>query len=199
MAEEGILEKIEKIKLPIRILIIVGTVVLSSAVFVYWVHIPKTEAIEKTGKSIVKLNQELTRAKIRSKDLKKLNAQKAQVDIQFQEALRLLPDEKEIPSLLRKITQLGSDANLDFRVFIPQRERKRTLFYEIPVSIEVRGTYHDVAVFFDKVGHMERIMNIMDVSMKPVKDQSTMLVTQCTAMTYRIVGKSDAQPSKKKK
>ena len=199
MAEEGFLEKIEKIKLPIRILILVGTVAIASFLFIYFAYSPTVAETKKTKKEINDLNQKLTKAKIRSKDLKKLNAQKAQIDIQFQEALKLLPDKKEIPDLLRKITQLGTDSNLDFRIFIPQRERKRTLFYEIPVSIEVRGNYHNVAIFFDKVGHMERIMNIINVSMNPVKSRSTMLVTKCTAVTYRIVGQSDAKPKKKKK
>jgi type IV pilus assembly protein PilO len=59
----------------------------------------------------------------------------------------------------------------------------------VPISLEVRGTYHNVAVFFDKVGHMERIMNIRNVSMKPVSERSTTLVTTCDAITYRFKGK----------
>ena len=121
------------------------------------------------------------------------------MDAQFEEALKLLPDKKEIPSLLRKVTQLGNDSQLDFRVFVPQKETDRGFYMEIPVSIEVRGTYHNTVVFFDKVGHMERIMNILNVSMKPVSEQSTMLSTNCNAVTYRFKGKSDEKPPAPKK
>jgi type IV pilus assembly protein PilO len=89
---------------------------------------------------------------------------------------------------LRKVTELGNESNLDFRFFDPKKEIARDFYVEIPVSIEVRGKYHDVAVFFDKVGHMDRIMNIHNVSMKPVKAQSTTLTTKCDAVTYRFKG-----------
>jgi len=56
------------------------------------------------------------------------------------------------------------------------------------VSIQVTGNYHDVAVFFDKVGRMKRIVNIINVSMQPEKSLSTMLNTKCTAITYRFKG-----------
>jgi type IV pilus assembly protein PilO len=199
MADEGLFEKIEKIKIHFRILILVGAVVLFGAVFAYFVHIPKTTEIAKTKKNITKLNQRLTRAIKRSKKLPKLNAEMALRDTQYQEALRLLPDKKEIPNILRKITELANDAKLEFRIFVPKRERRRKLYFEIPIPIEVRGRYHNVAVFFDKIGHMQRIMNIKDVSMRPVKPRSTTLITKCTAVTYRLRGKARAKTPKKKK
>jgi len=199
MEGESFFEKIEKIKMPIRVLILVGTVAVFVALFFFLIHKPKTEEIAKTNKSIVKLKQELMLAKRKSKDLNKLNAEKAQADVQFREALKLLPNTKEIPSLLRKVTELGNASQLDFRVFSPKKEKSKEFYLEIPVSIEVKGGYHNVVVFFDKVGHMERIMNIHNVSMTPVKEGSTTLITTCDAVTYRFKGKVDAKASTKKK
>jgi len=135
----------------------------------------------------------------RSKKLPKLNAEKALRDTQYQEALRLLPNKKEIPNVLRKVTELANDSKLEFRIFVPKRERRRKLYFEIPIPIEVRGRYHNVAVFFDKIGQMQRIMNIKDVSMRPVKPRSTTLITKCTAVTYRLRGKASAKKTPKKK
>jgi len=199
MADEGLFEKIEKIKMPIRIAILVGTVVVIAGAFIYFVYLPKNKEIDRTTKNIEKITQDLKQAKRKAKDLKKLQAQKAQADLDFKEALRLLPEKKEIPNLLRRITQLANDSNLDYRTFVPQGERAQALFVEIPVAIEVRGNYHNVAVFFDKVGHMERIMNITNVSMKPIKSRGTELITTCTAVTYMIKGKPDEKAPKKKK
>lgn len=199
MADEGLFEKIEKIKIHFRILILVGTVVLFGGLFTYFVYIPKSTEIGKTKKNITRLNKRLTRVIKRSKRLSKLNAEKALRDTQYEEALRLLPNKKEIPDLLRKVTELGNDAKLDFRIFDPQRERRRRLYFEIPVNIEVRGGYHNVAVFFDKIGHMERIMNIKDVSMRPIKPRSTTLITKFNAVTYRLRGKASAKKTPKKK
>ncbi len=94
---------------------------------------------------------------------------------------------------------MANDSKLEFRIFVPKREKKRKLYFEIPIPIEVRGGYHNVAVFFDKIGHMKRIMNIKNVSMKPVRARSTTLITKCTAVTYRLRGKASAKKASKKK
>ena len=198
MDNTALFEQIEKIKMPYRLLIFAGTIVLLVALFIYFLYMPKAEQIEKTNKQIATLNQRLNKARIRARNLKKFEQEFAQVDAQFKEALKLLPNEKEIPKLLRNITQLGSDSALEFRLFVPKKERTGDFYMEIPVSLEVSGTYHNVAVFFDKVGQMERIVNILNVSMKPVKPRSTQLVTTCDAVTYRFKGKGDVKATRKK-
>jgi len=199
MKTGALFEKIEKIKMPIRIAIFLGTIVLLAGLFIWFIYLPKSEEIAQTRAEIATLQQKLNQAIVRAKALKKFEAEYAEVDAQFQEALKLLPNTKEIPSLLKSITQLGTDSQLEFLLFSPQRERPQDFFVEIPVSIEVSGTYHNVAVFFDKVGQMERIVNILNVSMSPQKDRSTTLTTKCDAVTYRFKGETDAKPQPTKK
>ena len=196
MESGSFIERIAQIKLPLRILILVGTVVLLSALFIWLVYMPKAEAIEKGQQENARLQQRLNQAKIRAKGREKFEQELAQVEQQFREALKLLPNEKEIPALLKKVTQLGTDSRLEFRLFKPQKERAQDFYMEIPVSIEVSGTYHDVALFFDRVGRMERIVNILNVSMKPNQERSTTLTTKCDAVTFRFKGSTDATPPK---
>lgn len=189
-------EKVEKIKMAIRILILAGTVVVAAGLFVWFIYIPKSEEIAKTRQEIASLEQKLVKARITAARLKQFEAQWAEADTQFKEALKLLPNTKEIPTLLKAVTQLGSDSQLEFRLFSPQKEKVQDFYVEIPVSIEVKGNYHNVAVFFDKVGGMERIINILNVSMAPDVARSTNLNTKCDAVTYRFKGESDAPPPK---
>ncbi|MGD2125863.1 MAG: type 4a pilus biogenesis protein PilO [Desulfobacteraceae bacterium] len=198
MAKGSLFEQVEKIKMPYRMLIFVGTIVILVGIFAWFFYLPKSEEIEKTGQEIARLQTQLNRVIVRARQLKKFEAEYAEVDAQFKEALRLLPNTKEIPTLLKTITQLGTDSRLEFRYFSPKRERARDFYMEIPVSIEVSGTYHDVAIFFDRVGRMERIVNILNVSMKPISERSTILTTTCDAVTYRFKGGSDANKSRKK-
>jgi type IV pilus assembly protein PilO len=191
-------EKVEKIKMPIRIAIFAGTIVILAVAFWYFVYDPYSTEIAETEGKIAKLQQEINKAKARASNLKRFEVEYAEVDAQFQEALKLLPNTKEIPSLLKSITQLGTDSQLEFLLFSPQRERAQDFFMEIPVSIEVSGTYHNVAIFFDKVGQMERIVNILNVSMTPQKDRSTILTTRFDAVTYRFKGETDATSQAKK-
>jgi type IV pilus assembly protein PilO len=199
MDAEAFFEKVETIKMPVRILILLGTVVFLGGLFIWFVYLPKNEEIGKTKTRIAGLQQKLNRAKVRAKSLKKFETEYAQADAEFQEALKLLPNEREIPRLLKTITQLGTDSRLEFRLFRPGKETVRDFYIEIPVAIEVSGNYHDVAVFFDRVGRMDRIVNILNVSMKPVKGRSTTLITTCDAVTYSFKETSDADKTKTKK
>ena len=196
-------EKVEKLKMIHRILILVGTIVLLAGIFVALVYIPKSNEITRLNKEISGLEKKINQAKIKARTLKKFEAEQVEVEAQFREALKLLPNKREIPTLLRSITQLGSDANLEFRLFSPKKEKARDFYIEIPVSMEVSGTYHDVATFFDKVGRMKRIVNILDISMEPIKERSTNLTTKCNAVTYRFKRKVDEKTktgkNKKKK
>ena len=194
----ALFEKVEKIKMPIRIAIFLGTLVLLAGLFVYFVYLPKSEEIATTREEIAKLQQKLNQAIVRARGLKKFEVEYAEVDAQFQEALKLLPNTKEIPTLLKSITQLGTDSQLEFLLFSPQRERAQDFFMEIPVSIEVSGTYNNVAIFFDKVGQMERIVNILNVSMTPQKERSTIVTARFDAVTYRFKGETDASAQPKK-
>ena len=199
MPTGALFEKVEKLKMVHRILIFAGTIVLLAGLFAWLVYIPKTNEISGLRKEIAGLEQKINQAKIKVRSLRKFEKEQVEVEAQFQEALRLLPNKREIPALLRSITQLGSDANLEFRLFSPQREKARDFYVEIPVSMEVSGNYHNVAVFFDKVGKMERIVNILDISMKPIKSRSTSLTTKCSAVTYRFKRKTDENAEKDKK
>jgi type IV pilus assembly protein PilO len=199
MELEHLFERVEKIKMPVRIMIFAVTLALLGSVFIWVIYLPKTDEISRLDKDIERLSQRLNQAKIKAKNLEKFEKDYAEVDLQFQEALKLLPNKKEIPSLLKNVTQLGTDSQLEFRLFNPQNERPRDFIMEIPVSIEVSGTYHNVALFFDRVGRMERIVNILNVSMQPVAPRSTTLITKCDAVTYRFKGGSNGDVTQEKK
>ncbi len=180
------LERVEKIRMPIRVLILAGTLLLLAGAFAWFVYFPKNEEIARTQDEITKLSQRLVHVKKKARELDKFEKEFERVNAQFREALKILPDSKEIPQLLTDITRLGNESGLQFLLFNPQPEKGRDFYVEIPVAIRVSGTYHNVARFFDSVGHMDRIVNILDVSMKPEKALSTTLITSCKAVTYRF-------------
>jgi type IV pilus assembly protein PilO len=179
-------DKISKLRMIHRVIIFVGTVLILIVLFVWLIYLPKTSEIKSLKVKMDKLEKELRLAKARARNLEKLEMElaKAQGDLQY--ALRLLPTTSEIPNLLKGITKLGNDSNLEFLLFSPQKEVTREYFVEIPVSIEVKGGYHDVAIFFDRVGKLDRIVNVVDVSMTPIKAMGSVLKTSCKAVTYRF-------------
>ncbi len=199
MPEGGFVSKVEKLKMPYRLLIYFGSLIVLVGLFVWLVFVPTRKEIQKTRQQISQLDRKIAQAKIRARNLKKFEAELKEIDTEFQQALKLLPNKKEIPTLLRTITQLGADCNLTFVLFSPKNERAKEFYVEIPIEMEVRGKYHDAAMFFYKIGRMDRIVKILDFSMKPVKKDSDILLTKCNAVTYRFKGSTYEQSPKGKK
>jgi type IV pilus assembly protein PilO len=109
-------------------------------------------------------------------------------------ALKELPNQREIPGLLRNISHLGRKNGLEFQLFHPLPEIRRDFYAEVPVEIVVTGTYHEVALFFDRVGKLPRIVNIRNVEMKAPTERSgrIILTTQGETVTYRFIEQEGA-------
>jgi type IV pilus assembly protein PilO len=176
-------------------------VVLLLVAFAFLIFFPKTDEIKRLSTEIEQLDGQIRLATIKAKNLKQLEEDLAAAEADLKTALRLLPTTSEIPSLLKNITKLGNESNLEFLLFSPLKEVPRELYVEIPVSVAVRGLYHDVARFFDRVGNLDRIVNITDIAMIPIKEYDTTLRTACKAVTYRFKEKEEkgAATEKKKK
>ena len=191
-------DKIAGLKMVHRIIIFTGTVVLLVAAFAFLVYLPKTDEMKSLKTEIEHLDGQIRLAAIKTKNLKKLENDLAGVEEDLKFALRLLPTTSEIPSLLKNITKLGNDSDLEFLLFSPLKEVPRELYVEIPVSVEVRGNYHHVAQFFDRVGKLDRIVNVVDINMIPVKEYDTNLRTVCKTVTYRFKEEQETNGATKK-
>ena len=193
-------DKISKLRMMHRVLIFAATVVLIIGLYIWLVYIPKTGEITAIKSELDRLERNIEIARVRAKNLKRLEADLAEAQGDLKVAIKLLPTTSEIPSLLKNITKLGNDSNLEFLLFSPEKQVSKEFYVEIPVSIELLGSYHDVAIFFDKVGNLDRIVNVVDLNMIPTKELSTTLKTSCKATTYRFKeGKKTESEHKKKK
>ncbi len=144
------------------------------------------------------LEQKIAKVKKKAEKIEGLESELAKVEEDLEEALTLLPSTSEIPNLLKNITKLGNDSNLEFILFSPGKEvPKEELYVEIPVNIQVIGGYHDVAMFFDKIGKLDRIVNIVNVNIIPIKPNSSILKTTCNALTYRFKETKNAEGEQK--
>jgi type IV pilus assembly protein PilO len=104
-----------------------------------------------------------------------------------------LPDKKEIPDLLSSVSSAGRQSGLEILLFRQKGERYQDFYAEVPVEVLVRGNYHQVATFFDRVGQLDRIVNVSDISMKgPRQEGESMIVdTSCSAVTFRFLDEAE--------
>ena len=191
-------QNLEKLTKPQRMGIYAATLVVIVALSVWLLLWPKHKKINGLEKQLTQVQQELAVAKRNASELNDWRNKMKQKEAQYKTVMRELPEKEEIPTLLAGISQAGRDAGLDFLLFQPKQENIKGFYAEIPVDINVSGTYHQVAVFFDKVSNLPRIVNIRDIKMSPAakKDGGGILTTSCQAVTYKFVENSGKQPPK---
>ena len=194
------IDKIGKLSKLYKILLCLGLFILLVGPFVYFSFLPKISNITALKKEHTTLETRLATAKAKANRLKYFQAKLKDAELEFKIVMKKLPEKKEIPALLSSVSQSGRDAGLEFLLFQPEPEQNKDFYAEIPVSIRVTGNYHNVALFFDKVARLSRIVNIDNIKMNSTKG-NTNLITSCKAVTYRFVETKPekASSSKKKK
>lgn len=180
------LENIGKLALWQRVAILAGLVVLMLGAAVWFLFLPQYEEISQLDEKLQGLEKKLATAKVNAAELGKFQAKMQEAEAQFKIAMRALPENQEIPSLLTSISKSGQEVGLEFLLFEPKPETPHGFYAEIPVAMRLRGDYHNLAVFFDKVARLSRIVNINNIRVTPGKDGRE-LNTECTAVTYKFV------------
>ncbi len=109
----------------------------------------------------------------------------------FGSLLRQLPNTTEVPDLLVDITQAGLGRGLEFSLFRPEKEQPRDFYAELPISLQVTGSYHELAQFVSDVAALPRIVTFGDISITSA--QGGRLSMQATARTYRYLDAGQVQ------
>lgn len=122
-------------------------------------------------------------------NLGKFEQEIAGLETELGEALRQLPNSKELPGLLTDISTLGKKSGLEFKAFRPQTEVNKGFYAEVPIEIEFTGEYNQVAVFFDRLAKLDRIVNVGDLKMSVDSEglDKTELKVSGRAVTFRFV------------
>jgi type IV pilus assembly protein PilO len=190
---EPVFERLEKLTKLQRILIFIFSLLILVGCFVYFSYMPNYKKITELENEYDKLENDLRIATIKARKLNSLRKQLAAAEAELRDVGKALPEKEEIPSLLAGISGSGQDSGLEFHLFQPRPEVKQDFYAELPISVTVQGTYHNVGAFFDKVSELPRIVNIRNVKIKPVsRDDSQDLTTSCTAVTYKFLDEASA-------
>ncbi|OQX22752.1 MAG: hypothetical protein BWK80_29540 [Desulfobacteraceae bacterium IS3] len=207
---DAFFEKIEKLKKPVKIAICVVLFLIPTGLFSWLSYYPSYEEIVKLEKDLGDLKDELEKTKREANRIDSVRKKIKEAEQAFESAKKELPESEEIPALLTNISRAGHDAGLEFMLFKPGPEKINKYYADIPVSIIVTGTYHEVANFFHKVSKLHRIVNVKDIALsspaakkggkiKADTLKENELITSCTALTYKFVEPPPAPPPDDKK
>lgn len=181
--------KIFELPAPAKIGILVGTLLLVGAGFYFGMY----QATQEELNALMQENENLrtnivTKTKIVS-NLKFYEERVALLNKELDKALKELPNKQELDDLLAGISDKAKESGLEIKLFKPKGDKKKGFYAEVPVNLIVNGTYHEVATFFDEVAHLERVVNLSNISMgTPVpKDGAIVLDTSVVVTGYRFL------------
>jgi len=120
--------------------------------------------------------------------------QLAEMNATFGALLRQLPEKTDVESLLVDVSQTGLASGLEVNKFKPSAEEKKGFYAELPIKLEVIGSFHEMATFISGIAALPRIVTISDMKLEPAKKDSKdaastdgRLQMSATAKTYRYL------------
>ncbi len=151
--------------------------------------------LERHEKKEVKLKDEFKVKAGKAAKLELYKEQLAEMRASFGALLRQLPESTDVESLLVDVSQTGLASGLEIKRFKPSEEEKKGFYAELPIALEVTGTYHQFASFISGIAALPRIVTISDLKLNPHKDEdneddidiSGKLKMSATAKTYRYL------------
>ncbi len=202
------IDSILKLPTPKKVLILAVILCAMAGLYLWRFFLPGQQDLRVVQAEGTKLDSELNNSRAIARDLQKYNEQVAKLNEELRDALTQLPNEKEIPEILKTISSLGKESNLEFTLFKPRPEQPQQFFANVPIDLIALGSYHNVGIFFDKVSRLPRIINVVDFNLtraKDVKDSKgkgeneILLRTSCMISTYRFLEqKSEGKKSETK-
>lgn len=175
--------------LPARALVI-ALVFVSVLGAGYWLDTKDQRAqLEKSERKEVELRKTFENRAQKAANLEAYEQQLAEMTASFGAMLRQLPNRTEVAELLVDISQTGLAAGLEFELFKPQAEVPKEFYAELPISIRVKGNYHEFGEFVSGVAALPRIVTVHDVNIKETPEGQ--LTMDLLAKTYRYMDEEE--------
>jgi type IV pilus assembly protein PilO len=154
------------------------------------------DELERGANEETKLKDDYLDKKKQAVNLDLHRQQLREIDTQFGALLRQLPNKSQMDALLVDINQAGLGRGLQFDLFKPAPTENQLEFYaELPITVKVVGTYHDMGAFASDVGQLSRIVTLNDVAIQTGKDG--VLTMDATARTFRYLDDEEVAAQRK--
>ena len=167
-----------------------------SVIVIVFLVVPKNKEIKRLNAEITKQENQIAVDQIKVARLADLRMQNDKLKKRMEELKQQLPEEKEVSSLLKQVSDLGIRSGLKIVSWKPEAKKDHPsgTIYEIPVAVEVSGSYHSLGIFFSGLTKFSRIVNIGDIKISDAKPQRTEATVKITfkATTFSGIPEKEA-------
>ena len=174
-------------KMQVGVFIALAIAALGGFYWYYVQDIQTAQAVEQT--KLDKLRADIAKGSATARQLPQFRQEVATLEARLESLRAVLPEEKDVGDLLRRIQTLATQSNLQIKGFKPAPIVTKQMHAEWPINLELDGTYHNLGVFFDRVGKFSRIINIGGVKIKAKEKPApgSTIDVLCTATTFVLV------------
>jgi type IV pilus assembly protein PilO len=182
-------------KLPVgaQIGAMVAIAVAVLGAFYYFYEMPQQELIAVQAKELSDIRGRITQGQAMARQLPEFRKEIGTLEARLESLKPILPDERDVGDLLRRVQTLAVQSNLKVNFFRPQAITTREMHAEWPIALQFEGNYHNLGLFLDQVSKFPRIINIggMVIAQKDDPTPQASMVINATATTFVLV---DAPP-----
>ena len=173
----------------------VGAFVALAAVgcglFYYYYEEPQRTDMAQRQTQLTALRGDISKGLNTAKKLPEFRQQVGDLQGRLANLKAILPEEKDAADLLNRMQTVAALSNMTIKGFKPAPTVTKQLHAEWPIALELEGTYHNLAIFFDRVGKFTRIVNItgLDVKNRDRGDANNTITATCIATTFVLLDK----------
>src|SRR6187401_2671334 len=156
----------------------------------YWFYaVPAQEEMATRESKLAGIRVTIAKGAATANQLNQFRQQVAELEARLEGLKAVLPEQKDVADLLRRIQTLATQSNLTIRGFKPAPAVTKQLHAEWPIALQLDGTYHNLAMFFDRVSKFSRIINVTNIAIraKDKSDASSTITAECIATTFVLL------------
>jgi len=154
----------------------------------------KRRQIAQRVETLSKKQDEIRKGKLAVAKLEELERDIASLERKLADLRQILPTQPEMGDLLKWIKSLADQTNLELRVFGPQSPSDQEFLREQPIRMEVAGNYHQLGMFFDRVGKYARIINVENVKIQPNRDKRVRATINASFIAKTYIYREEEKP-----
>lgn len=150
---------------------------------------PAQESIAQREAQLATLETEIQRGMQTARRLPAFRRQVSDLEAQLERLRPVLPSEKDVADLLRRIQGMATQSSLTIRGFAPQAVATRQMYAEWPIGLQVEGTYHNLGSFLERVSKFPRIINVTGIHIKGREPgpSGSSITAECIATTFVLI------------
>jgi type IV pilus assembly protein PilO len=180
-----------------RIIILIGILLVVLLLGWWFGWRVQFEDLDAKKQQETNLKEEWRTKKAQAVNLEEYQKQLAEINRSFGALLKQLPNASEMEALLVDINQAGLGRGLQFELFKPGAEQMRDFYAELPITVKISGSYHDLGAFTGDVAKLPRIVTLNDIEVATGKDGG--LAMSAVAKTFRYLDEAEIASQRKEK